>query len=82
MQNTNQRITRRTSPGRDPVVLAMKAAAAILALAAVALIVHLASRGPHIQCPPQDHPVWAQVLDRGRGEWICGDSLTAGVTAR
>jgi len=87
MQNTNQRISRHASPGRDPVVLVMKAAAAVLALAIVILGAQLAHRETAmagLHCPAPDHAVWASSL----GPWwwqgmaICGDSLTAGVTAR
>ena len=79
--NSNQRITRRTSPGRDPVVLAMKAAAAVLAAVALLLLVHLlqgARAQAAVQCPPQDHAVWASSLHL----WLCGASQTIGVTAK
>ena len=69
----------------DPVVGAMKAAAAIMVVIAVLVIVariHTAQAQAAINCPPQDHPVWAQVLNHGHGEWICGSSLTVGVKAR
>ena len=65
----------------DPAVGAMKAVAVVMVVAIVALIVHLANR-PDIECPPQDHPVWAQVLNHGNGQWICGASLTVGVKAK
>ena len=67
----------------DPAVGAMKAVAVVMVVAIVALIVHLANR-PDIQCPPQDHPVQAQVQVHGhdQAEWICGASLTVGVKAK
>jgi hypothetical protein len=34
------------------------------------------SHQPDITCPPPDHPVWAQILQHGHGQWICGASLT------
>ena len=75
---SNHRITKRTSPNRDPVFLVTVALAiVVLAVSAWAW----SSRGPHIDCPPQDHPVWAQILDHGHGEWIFGASLTIEVGA-
>jgi hypothetical protein len=79
------RLSRRTSPGRDPVLLAMKLAAAVLAVAAAVLIagaVHRAQAQAAVTCRPWNHPVWAQVLNHGRGRWICGESLTFGVKSR
>ena len=77
--NSNQRISRRTSPSLDPVFL-VTIALALIVLAVTAWA--WSSRGPHIHCPPQDHPVWAQVLNHGHGEWICGASLNVGVKSR
>jgi hypothetical protein len=83
--NSNYRLTSHASPGRDPVLIAIQAACIILACAAAALIVagcqrHQAQAA--LNCPPQDHPVWAQVLGHGHGEWICGASITVGVKSR
>ena len=73
--NSNQRISRRTSPSLDPVFLVTIALALIvLAVAGWAW----SSRGPHIQCPPPDHPVYASVIH----QWICGASLNVGVKSR
>ena len=69
----------------DPVVRAMKAVCAVAVVIIVVMIVAGIRRDQAqaaINCPPQDHPVWAQVLNHGHGEWICGSSLTVGVKAR
>lgn len=79
--NRTDRPTSPDSPRRDPVLLAMKAAAAVLALIAVVLIAglfHRVQAEAALHCPPQDHPVWAASLH----QWLRGDSLQAGVKSR
>lgn len=85
MQNRNDRPARRTSPGPDWVLWLMIAAAAVLATIGLLIayrMIHDARAQAALNCPPQDHAVWAQTLDHGRGEWICGASLTVGVKSR
>lgn len=81
MKNSNRRPGRRTSPGRDPVVLALQAACAFLAVAIAVLIVPLAHREvavASLHCPAPDHAVWADSLGPWwwKGEALCGASLT------
>ena len=61
----------------DAVLLAMKLAAAVLAVIALVLL-HRAQAAADIQCPAPDHPVYAQVIYK----WICGDSLNVGVKSK
>ena len=75
----NQRPTSTDSPGRDPVLLAMKAAAAVLAVVAVVLIVHLfhhAQAEAAHPCEPWNFPVLTSA------GWGCAESLTVGVKSR
>ena len=79
--NSNQRITRRTSPGRDPVLRAIQAAVAVAAVVAVVLLTSFAHRElamASTQCPAPDHAVWAESLGPWwwKGEALCGASLT------
>jgi hypothetical protein len=75
------RAARHRSPGRDPVVLALKAVAVVLAVVAVVMLVPLIHRTmavASLHCPAPDHAVWAQSI----GQAICGESITFGVKAR
>jgi hypothetical protein len=83
MQNRTEPLARHASPGRDPIVLAMKALAALLAVVAASMIISWAHRvqaEAALNCPPQDHPVWASTLKPP--QWICGESLQVGVKSR
>ena len=76
--DSTERLTRHTSPGRDPVLTVIQAACAVLALIAVALIAARLTAAPLPACPAPDHPMWAASLH----QWLCGDSLQVGVKAR
>lgn len=83
----NQRPTRHTSPRHDPILRAIQAACGVLAVVAVLVLGQLVHRDvamAGLHCPAPDHAVWADSLGPWywKGEALCGDSLTAGVTSR
>jgi hypothetical protein len=72
---------------RDPVVIALQAAAAVLVLVLAVMIFQWAHREQamaNLHCPPQDHAVWADSLGPwwNRGEALCGASLVISGTSR
>jgi ABC-type nitrate/sulfonate/bicarbonate transport system permease component len=72
--NRTDRLTRRTSPELDPVVLVCTIVTiALLLLAGWKLASDVHTTTP-IFCPAPDHPVWASTLQ----QWICGDSFAGG----
>jgi hypothetical protein len=79
MQDSNRWLTSHTSPGRDPVLLAMITASAVLALVAVVLIVHLIGHAGGAAAHPCPAPAFAVQAPTG---WGCAESLTIGVKSR
>ena len=77
--NRTDRLSRRTSPGRDPVLLAIKAACAVLAVVLAVLTIHLIGHARAVAAHPC--PPGRQVMLAPTG-WGCGDSLRIGVKSR
>jgi hypothetical protein len=77
--NRTDRITSRTSPGPDPVLRLMIAAAAVLAVVLAVLTVrmigHARAQAAH-PCPSWNFPVLTSA------GWGCAESLTIGVKSR
>lgn len=68
---------------QDPILLAMKAAAAVLAVIVLVMlshVIHRAQAEAALHCPAGSHVVWDS--SHGGGRALCGASLTVGVKAR
>ena len=63
----------------DPVLLAMKAAVAVLAVVALVLIVHLFHHAQAVAAHPCVAPAFPVLAPTG---WGCAESLTIGVKSR
>jgi hypothetical protein len=73
--NRTDRLSRRTSPGRDPVLLAIKAACAAAAVVLVVLTIHLIGHARAVAahpCPP------GRLVMLAPTGWGCGDTFTGG----
>lgn len=81
MQNRTDRNGRRTSTGPDWVLWLLIAGTVLVAAVGLLVayrVVHDARAQAALNCPPQDHAVYAPSIH----QWICGASLNVGVKSR